>query len=151
MYLKRPLTELDGLQPSQAYLLSFRIRFASNAAGGCPGSGGSAGDSVYLKAGGSPQEPIPLLNGTFVDINVDKGFQAEGGQNAGVVSNIANGRGCHQTPKYVMLTRTYQHPFPISTSNDGQLWIMVGTDSAFEDLTALYYSEIDVKLTPTSN
>ncbi len=147
MFLKAVLTSADGIVPNKAYLLSFDLWFASKS-NNCVGIGGGE-DSVYLKAGGSTLEPVPLLQSdNYVSINVDKGNQSEGGQNLGVVGNIWNGKEC-PTSEWVLLHKTYNHPVPIQASSS-ELWIAVGTESGFEGLTGVYYYSIGVRLTPVS-
>ncbi len=145
MFLKKVLTAHHGVIPNAAYYLNFEILFASNAAD-CIGSGGSPGESVYLKAGGSSYEPVPdLLPTRYISITIEKGNQSEGGRQMGAVSNIANGGSCDE-PTYVLLRKHYRHPFPIHSSPSGQLWIAVGTDSGYEGLTGIYYYQIRVQL-----
>jgi hypothetical protein len=38
----------------------------------------------------------------------------------------------------------------VNANSRGELWLLVGTDSGFEGLTALYYQRIDVTLAPVS-
>ena len=150
MYLKKQIDIQDGVEPNVSYKATFTIHFASNAASGCAGVGGSPGDSVYLKAGASADEPVArLLSGRDVRLNVDKGEQSTGGADAGVVGTIANGRVCDtgESP-YVRLTKTYTHSNLVRTDDRGSLWLLVGTDSAFEGLTGLYYEAITVRLEP---
>jgi hypothetical protein len=146
MFLKAVLTGADGIVPDRSYHLSFDIWFASRS-NNCVGVGGSE-DSVWLKAGGSGVEPVPLLQGNYVSINVDKGDQSQGGENLGVIDNIWNGKEC-PISEWVMLHKTYDHPFPITASGD-ELWIAVGTESGFEALTGVYYYSIAVRLRPVS-
>lgn len=149
MFLKVPITAEDGVEPGATYKLSLQVELASNSTD-CAGAGGSE-SNVYLKAGGSALEPLPLLMGTYVSINVDKGSQQEGGKDLGVIGKVWNGQECQLDPKskqWVMLRRTYEHPNPIVTVHD-QLWVTVGTDSGYESITSLYYYAIDVKLTRT--
>ena len=146
MFLKAVLGSANGIEPNQAYLLSFDLWFASRS-NNCVGIGGSE-DSVYLKAGGSTLEPVPLLQSdNYVSINVDKGDQSMGGKNLGVIGNIWNGEEC-PISKWVMLHKTYDHPVPIQASPEGELWIAVGTESGFEALTGVYYYSIGVRLKP---
>jgi hypothetical protein len=149
MYLKRHISGEDGLKPNQAYELSFKIVFASNAASGCVGVGGAPGESVYLKAGASADEPVSVLGpGSALTVNIDKGQQAAGGRDAGVAGNIANGRPCEGMEQpYVRVERSYTHGV-VRTDNRGALWLVVGTDSGFEGLTGLYYETITARLTP---
>lgn len=148
MFIKREINYRDGLKPNTRYEMVLDIQFASNAPSGCSGVGGAPGESVYLKAGISPVEPVTMLSGVYIHLNLDKGEQSIGGTDAGVVSDIANGRPCGDgTPPYVLLTRRYRHPNPVRTDEQGDLWLMVGTDSGYEGLTGLYYTSITATLT----
>jgi hypothetical protein len=40
--------------------------------------------------------------------------------------------------------------FEASTDADGNLWLIAGTDSGFEGLTTVYFTQIDVTLTATA-
>jgi hypothetical protein len=154
MFLKSVMTLADGIVRFQPYRASFDIQFASQS-NNCPGVGGDA-SSVWLKAGGSSLEPVTTLtrNGEYVGISVDKGDQQEGGKDLGTIGSIWNGIECPET-NWVMLRRTYTHPYPITATGGGkagaggQLWIALGTESGYEAVTEVYYHRIKVKLTPT--
>jgi hypothetical protein len=148
MFLKRRIGTAEGVVPNQAYTINYSIIFASNAQTGCSGIGGSPGASVYLKAGGSTSEPMPVTQDGFVSLSVDKGNQSTGGPAASVVSNIENGQECDNNPTYVSLTKLHTHDTPITSDSSGNLWLLVGTDSGFEGLTRLYYQRIRVTLEP---
>lgn len=132
MFLKKHLGAEDGIVANQAYEVRFTITFASDAPSGGVGIGGAPGESVYLKAGAGPVEPraVPQSDGT-VRMNVDKGNQAIGGPAASVAGNIANG----QEPvspgpqPYVSVTREHTHTLPARADAEGNLWLLVGTDS----------------------
>ncbi|NIQ55290.1 MAG: hypothetical protein GWN71_18495 [Gammaproteobacteria bacterium] len=146
MFLKR---RIDGLEPDRAYRLTIRIEMATNAPTGCPGIGGAPGESVYVKAGGAPVEPVPdVVAEAGTDLwrmNVDKGQQAAGGEHARVIGDVANGlTDCLDTPYRRKEVRGSD--IPVTSGADGSLWLLVGTDSGFEGLTALYYLAIDVVL-----
>jgi len=80
MFLKRRLSSADGVVVGVSYEITFKIVFASGAPTGCGGIGGAPGESVYLKAGASPAEPLALLTPPPTDprffshlrMNVDK-------------------------------------------------------------------------------
>lgn len=159
MFLKRRLDSADGIVAGQTYQITFTLGFASNAPTGCVGVGGAPGDGVTLKAGASPAEPKALLGSLGSDpreqpslrMNVDKSNQSQGGIAASVTGNIANGRPCDQGPyPYVSIQRIHQHTSLVNANSNGELWLLVGTDSGYESLTALYYQRIDVTLTPVS-
>ena len=152
MYWKVPVLNADGLVANQAYRLSFDIELASRSTD-CVGVGGSE-DAVYLKAGGSTLEPVPLLlNNEFVSISIDKGNQSTGGTALGVIGSIWNGKPCGDS-QWILLHRTYNHPYPVVASSNqsmAQIWVAVGTDSAFEAVTGVYYYSITARLTPVTH
>ncbi len=152
MFLKRRLTTADGIVAGQTYRIEYVITLASNAPSRCVGIGGAPGESVFLKAGASSIEPLAVLqpNG-YLRMNVDKGNQAQGGTAASVAGNVANGIPCEQALPYylfALIQRLHQHTSNVTATNNGELWLLVGTDSGFEGLTRLYYQSIRVKLIP---
>jgi hypothetical protein len=151
MFLTRPLGTDDGVMPGQEYRVRFTINLASNAPSGGVGIGGAPGESVYLKAGASSVEPEVHLDSDtgYYLMNVDKGSGNSGsGTEASVVGNIANGLSAEEDPRYISLEREHEHDYTTTASPDGQLWLLVGTDSGFEGLTAIYYQSISVTLIP---
>jgi hypothetical protein len=155
MFMKRRLDSTDGIVAGHTYQITFTLVFASNAPSGCTGLGGAPGESVFLKAGASPAEPIALSESgqqvSWLRMNVDKSNQSQSGIAASVTGNIANGRPCDFGPHpFVSIQRTHQHTALVNANSRGELWLLVGTDSGFEALTALYYQRIDVTLAPVS-
>jgi hypothetical protein len=152
MYLKRRLRAEDGIVAGQTYQIQFVITLASNAPTGCAGIGGAPGEGVVLKAGASAIEPLSVLqpNG-YLRMNVNIGDHQLGGTAASVAGNIANGIPCEQALPYsqfVLIQRSHQHIVNVTASANGELWLLVGTDSGFEGITRLYYQSIRVKLIP---
>ena len=154
MYLYRGLSSADGIVAGQEYQVSFIITFASNAPSGCMGIGGAPGEAVYLKAGATAQEPEAYQDSDgFWLLNVEKdGGNSGGGPAADMVGDIANGLVCEDVdlniPPYVSLESEHQHSYTVTASDNGEIWLIVGTDSGFEGLTALYYQNIEVILEP---
>jgi hypothetical protein len=151
MFLKRRLAPDDGVVPEQEYRVIFTIVFASNAPSSAVGIGGSPGESVYLKAGASMVEPEMYLDSTdnYYHMNVDKGEGNEpSGEAASKVADIANGFSAEEGSRYVSLQRQHEHQYTVNASPDGELWLLVGTDSGFEGLTGIYYQSIVVTLVP---
>jgi hypothetical protein len=148
MFLKKHVDASAGLEPDRAYRVSFDIRFASNAPSGCFGIGGAPGESVYLKAGAAVDEPLALLDlSGDIRLSADKGQQANGGRDAGVVGNIANGTPCEGSSfPYVRVRKQYAHPGEIRTDARGSMWLFLGTDSGFEGLTGLYVESVTVRI-----
>lgn len=135
--------------------IKFTIVFASNVRSGIAGIAGSPVESVFSKASASTIEPEVYLDSATSHylMNVDKGSgNGESGEAASVTGNIANGLSADEidmeNPPYVSLKRQHEHEYTVTASPDGELWLLVGTDSGFEGLTGIYYQRIAVTLTP---
>lgn len=149
MFLTHPVT---GLLPSTPYAVTFELELVSNAPTGCVGVGGSPGESVYVKVGASPVPPDRAtgLGGNYV-LNVDKGEQSNGGANAVMVGDLANGSTDCEHPPYRPITRDNRsRPLRVTSDAQGTLWLLVGTDSGYESTSALYYDTIRVVLEPAA-
>lgn len=146
MYIKRRVT---GLRKNTTYELLFAVRVASNAAVGEAGLGGVLGDSVYLKVGASAYEPeSQIVDGNY-RINVDKGNLAEGGADMIPIGHVGV---ANKTVDYAILTRfstNISSNFQATTNDEGELWLIVGTDSGYKVRTTLYYTQIDVVFNET--
>lgn len=149
MFLKKPLGLAEGIAPDAFYEVEFFVEMYSAEPSGCAGVGGSSGDSVYFKVGAHADEPVALLADDGLRLNLDKGNQSQDGPDATVAGTIANGLPCtdENRGRFVKIERRHTHPHPVRSSPSGELWIFVGTDSAYEGLTQLYYSRIAVTLT----
>ena len=131
MFLKKRLDESNGIYPGQQYEIEYTITFASNVGEGCVGIGGSPGDSVYLKAGASSEEPRVILDETdnrYV-MTIDKGNQSNSGRAASVAGTIANGTtNCQTDDPFVSVILNHLHPRLVWSDDDGTIWLVVGTD-----------------------
>ena len=137
MFLKKKVT---GLTPGREYKVTFDIDLGTNYPASGFGVGGSAGSSVYLKAGASPNEPVVKLIDTVYTINIDKGAQSEGGTEMVVLGNVANGV---DEDVYKLVSRSNSdNPVTVKANANGEIWLCAGTDSGFEGLTILYYDRI---------
>ena len=154
MFMKRRLGPSDGIVAGQGYWLDFTVVLASNAQT-CGGIGGSPGGSVFVKVGGSPSEPRTLFDilrpSPHLRMNIDKSNQSQSGIHASVAGDIQTGLPCNpDSAPYLSIQRTHRHTAPVLANSDGELWLLVGTDSGFEGFTSLFYQRIDVRLTPLS-
>lgn len=155
MFLKRRLGTDDGVVPGQEYRIKFTIVFASNAPSGAAGIGGPPGEAVFLKVGAFMVEPEVYLDSAtnYYLMKVDKGPGNSGsGEAVSEVGHIANGLSADEidmeNPPYVSLKRQHEHEYTVTASPDGELWLLIGTDSGFEGLTGIYYQSIAVILNP---
>ncbi len=148
MFLKKQVT---GLSPSTTYQVTFDLEIASQYPEEAPGAGGSPGSSVYLKAGATPDEPLPVREDnsrvTYLRMNIDKGNQSQEGTD---MINIGHIGIEGDEYRYELIRRDNgDRPFSATTDANGNLWLIIGTDSGFEGLTTLHYNSINVRLEPT--
>src|SRR5690554_1829225 len=148
MFFKKQLT---GLSPSTTYQVFFDIEIASQYPQNAPGAGGSPGASVYLKAGATSEEPLPVLEDNsgvpYFRMNIDKGNQSQDGSDMINIGTIGIAGDEYQ---YELIQRNNSEtPFGVNTDSNGSLWLIIGTDSGFEGLTVLYYNSIRVRLEKT--
>lgn len=139
MFLKKPIM---GLKAETEYTIDFDVDFATNAADGGFGIGGSPAGSVYFGIGASPTEPQKVKNAdNFYLMNINKMNQAESGIDMAVIGDVSNGL---EEYKYKIVKRT--GTFKAKTDANGKIWLVVGTDSGFEGITALYFTNIKTTL-----
>jgi hypothetical protein len=144
MYYK---TEV-ALPADTAYRVRFDAEIATATPSGCVGVGGSPGEGVTVKAGVSLVEPDRELDAAgWWRMNVDKGQQTQGGEDAVVIGDLANSRSCEQGPGWE-LKRLGGPPMMITTDSTGRAWLFVGTDSGFESRSAVYYTRFRALFEP---
>lgn len=141
MFLKKKIT---GLDPTRTYKVTYEIDLGTNYFKGSVGIGGSPAESVYLKAGASPNEPVRKLVNGFYEVTIDKGQQATGGTEMPVLGNVSNG--LDSTAYKVVKRANTEAPVLVKPNANGEIWLCVGTDSGFEGLTVLYYDRIKVTI-----
>ncbi|WP_162340002.1 hypothetical protein [Cyclobacterium salsum] len=145
MFIKK---EIGGLDPGATYEVVFEVTLASSYPESSVGIGGSPGGSVFLKAGAVDREPLPEpveeASTTYHRMNIDKGNQSQDGEDMYGLGTI----GIEGDDfVYEMITRDNgNRPQEVRADGDGNLWLIVGTDSGFEGMTVLYYQEIEVTL-----
>jgi hypothetical protein len=126
--------------------VTFKVELASKYPEGSFGIGGSPADSVYLKGGAAADEPVAIVDeDDWLRLNLDKGGQSQGGEDAVVLGTIA--KPDDGTDEYVVIERGNSGN-PLLTISDeiGRMWVFVGTDSGFEGTTALYYIRIEITM-----
>lgn len=143
MYIKRPVL---GLVANTRYQVTAKIDLWSEVGDQCFGIGGSPGSAVYVKFGAVDKEPKQ----DDYYMNIDLGHQSNGGADAKVMDNIiVHGLDCHGGTfgeKVVELTQ--ESKFEVTSSENGEIWLFLGTDSGFEGYTQVYYESINVTLSP---
>ena len=148
MYFKG---QVGGLVPGAAYAVSASVEIATDVPTGCVGIGGAPGESVYVKVGATAVEPTSALDDLgHLRMQIDKGNQSRGGENAVVLGDITNSRDCEQwSPQWERKSFPRQPiPAPVTASEDGRVWLLFGTDSGFEGTTWIYFTRALVAFTP---
>jgi len=141
MYTK---TRVTGLAPNTTYELIFDVEIAHDAPEESVGIGGSPGAANYLKVGAAPIEPAKIAVDDFYELNLDKGNQSQGGDDAMVIGDIG-----HDGDEFVyqlMQRDNSDSPLTAATNELGELWLFIGVDSGFEGITNFYITEIRVTL-----
>jgi hypothetical protein len=136
MYMKKKVT---GLKADTDYTITFTIELASDLNATVSGTG-----SVYLKAGATHIEPKSVIEGGNYILNIDKGDEGTAGRDVIMMGDItapSNSTG------YSLITRNNtmaNSRYVAKTNSNGELWLIVGTDSNLEGTTALFYTRVNV-------
>jgi hypothetical protein len=130
-----------GLKADRRYRVRFELEIVTAVPEGCVGVGGAPGEDVTAKAGASDSEPESIVTDGYLRMNVDKGQQTNGGEDALVVGNVANDVPCGEEPRWERKRLSSGQEFlDVQTDASGSVWLFVGTDSGFEATTSLYYT-----------
>ena len=132
--------------------MQFDVELASNSPAGMMGIGGSPGESVYIKAGAVPHEPEIITDSIdWLRMDIDKGNQASEGEdmiNLGTFSNPNIDAETQTGDEFALMRLDNQYvPFQVTSDKEGNIWVIIGSDSGFEGATAVYYNSINITLT----
>ena len=132
MFLKK---KIEGLRPNTNYNVVYEISLLSNAV---------AGQGIILKGGASELEPKKVIENGYYVLNIDKGTDTTSGENAisfGDIGSPSPFVGYSSTTKG---NSTSYQPFITRTNSKGELWLVLGTDSLFEGITTVYFTNINL-------
>jgi hypothetical protein len=142
--------KVENLKPSTRYRIDTRVEFATNAPEGCIGAGGSPGESVTFKAGGSDLEPALVMHPTenLLVLNLDKSNQTDSGEDVEAIGHIGSAQaGTCDAPVYARKTLSSDGGGPVVRSDgSGALWLVLTTDSGYESRTELYLLNARIEL-----
>ena len=137
MYIKR---KVSGLKPNTVYYINFTVEFATNVPDNMVGVGGSPGESVYIKVGATTTEPKKEKDGdNYYRMTIDKSNQSQSGEDMVVIGDFSNDTN-HEG--YILKTVDNKSPFGAATDENGNLWLIIGTESGFEATTTIYYNSV---------
>ncbi len=139
MFTKKKLT---GLAPNTEYTVDFEFELASNLPTSSVGIGGGPGTSTYVKAGASASEPKKVATEDFYELNLDKGNQAQGGDDAVVLGTLGISG---DDFVYKLIKRSNEEEaFKAKTDGEGNLWVFLGVDSGFEGVHTFYVTKANI-------
>jgi len=138
MFIKK---KVSGFEPGRSYTANIKVDFATNVANNMIGIGGSPGEGVSIKVGAVPIEPMRVLNQpeNWFRLNIDKGNQSTSGTDMKVIGNFANGTNANT---YVIKQLSTSAPITVKANAQGEIWVVIGTDSGFEGRTTIYYTSV---------
>jgi predicted small lipoprotein YifL len=141
--------QYTGFVAGAKYKLTFELNYATDAAAGCFGVGGSRGESVYLVAAAGTDEP-KVVKGSdgYYKLNLDRGNQAAAGPQGVVLGTQGvEGLSC-DGGTWAAATRSSTDAITVTADKEGKLWVVLGTDSAFESANALYLLGATINVKP---
>ncbi len=102
-----------------------------------------------MKAGATAVRPEPVDQDGYYQMNIDKGNQASDGDDAIGIGHVGNTISeCTDPWIFEMKTLESTEVFEAETDAEGVIWLLVGTDSGFEDHTELYYTRYRAAFEP---
>jgi hypothetical protein len=137
--------KFENLQPDKVYKVTFNIDFASNAPIGGVGVGGDP--NLFIGVGGINYQPdnyIDNLNTyrpNFVS-KIQSGLSNEVFQIIGNIGVSAT----YPTPYTIINRNNIDTQLFLKSDSQGQIWLMIATDSGFEATTTLYFKAIKIRL-----
>lgn len=137
--------KFENLKPNTVYAITFDIELASNVTINSPGAGGSP--DLELGVGGLSNLPKSNIdNSDYYRPNFTSLLQSR--QSNEVLQSVGRiGVSTNFPAPFTLINRNnLSDPISLKTNSNGELWIMIGTDSGFEGITTLYYKSIKIRL-----
>lgn len=137
--------KLEGLKANTNYQASFSLEFASNGAADGIGAGGSD-SSVYVKIGAIMEKPQRYLDeANYYRMMLDKGNQSSEGKDMLLIGTIGVDTQKSLFRLKILPDAEMQEKFAkytVTSNKKGEVWLIIGTDSAFESKTTLFYTNV---------
>jgi len=136
--------KIDGLLPNAVYSVTFNIELASNVTSNSPGAGGSP--DLEFGVGGLSYKPENSLDAGYYRPNFTSLLQSR--QSNEVLQSVGRiGVSTDFPAPFTLVNRNnLSEPMQLKTNNNGEMWLMIGTDSGFEGITTLYYKSIKIRM-----
>jgi len=136
--------KFDGLQPNKNYSITFDIDFASNAPTNAFGVGGSP--DLSIGAGGISYVPKNTLDSNIQHYqpNFESKLQGHLSNEVFQVLGTIGVSDIIPTPFMIINRNNLNNPIEVMSNSDGEVWLMIATDSGYEATTTLYYTSIKI-------
>lgn len=147
LFMAKKLDATVGLKPNAEYEVKLRFDLATDDADGSFGVGGSPASSVYVKAGVVDRAPAAVKDDAdpsapYYRLNLDKGNQSTEGKDLALLGNVAKPNADESGFQLKRFERTFK-----ATSNaQGELYVLIGTDSGYEGLQTHYVTNIELTI-----
>ena len=135
------IKKLEGFTAGETYHFSVSFKLATNVEGGLVGAGGAPGESVTVKCGIVSIEPKAANESGYFRMNIDTGAQSNGGKDMTVVGDMAKTEN-NRPGEYEF--NEFSAEFDTIANENGEVYLIIGTDSGFESTTAYYLDDISV-------
>jgi hypothetical protein len=137
--------KFENLKPNTIYSVTFDIELASNVTSNSPGIGGSP--DLELGVGGLAGLPKSNIdNADYYRPNFVSLLQSRQSNETLKSAGRLGVSPTYPTPFTLVNRNNLSDPISLKTNANGELWLMIGTDSGFEGITTLYYKSIKVKM-----
>lgn len=135
--------QLKGLEPSSSYNVKFNIKVSTNVFPDSLDLLGKPGQNIYLKVGATAVMPTLSLVKGVVTLNVDKGIVSASGKDLISLGAINN----HEIRKiFTLFQYKNEESFTVRSNSNGELWLYIGSDSAYPGKTSYYIDKATIKL-----
>ena len=135
-------TKLTGFSAGEGVRLTVSFKLATSVEGGMIGIGGSPGESVIVKCGVTSVEPQAVEdNEGYYRTNIDAGSQANAGKDMKIVGNLS--KQDSKAPGEFEFN-SYTVEINAIANENGELWLIIATDSGFEGISEYYLDDVTV-------
>jgi hypothetical protein len=138
MFIKKKIRNLNA---NSEYAISYEVGTASNSTFSFSNTGN---EGVYLKVGAYTNEPVKLIQDGFFRMNLDKGNHGTRGGDMLIIGTIESSN----ENDYSLETSNNIALFKAHTNQYGELWLIVGADSAVSGVNSVFFTKISLVLTP---
>ncbi|MGE3802336.1 MAG: T9SS type A sorting domain-containing protein [Candidatus Kapaibacterium sp.] len=146
LFVKRKIT---GLQPNRRYSILFQIGLVTPE--GITTIGGS---DLTLKCGATRVEPMKIRtkregSSDYYLMNIDKGNQTAPGSDMDTLGQVRHP--FEDYNNHLIVKENTTHLFEMTTDENGEVWCIVGAESAFESNVAMFITSIGISFSLTSD